>query len=131
MSDIRSLADKIRHELKSKDQPEKAPTAEKAAAQENQEGAERNKGKSAKKGKTDPHEKQAAEFFAAIETFKPEYTEKSMIRLDAKTINLLKRIKLAKNIDMNRFIVYSLHRYIEQHPWLAAHIQETIKNTEL
>ncbi|MFD2966259.1 hypothetical protein [Sphingobacterium bambusae] len=125
MRNIRSLADQLRDELKAKEQPEKEITKEIS------EGAEASKPKVAKKVKADPHEKQAEAFFKAIEDFKPEYSEKSMIRLDARTVNLLKRIKLAKNIDMNRFIVYSLHRYLEQHPWLAEHIQETIKNTEL
>ncbi len=125
MDNIRSLADQIRHELKGKE------NTGKPIENNTQEGSERSKGKSSKKPKATSHDKLAAEFFAAIEAFKPEYTEKSMIRLDARTVALLKRIKLAKNIDMNRFIVYSLHRYIEQHPWLAEHIQETIKNTEL
>ncbi len=125
MRNIRSLADQIRDELKAKDQPEKEITKKVV------EEAEAGKPKASRKVRADPHEKQAAAFFQAIDEFKPEYSEKSMIRLDARTVNLLKRIKLAKNIDMNRFIVYSLHRYLEQHPWLAEHIQETIKNTEL
>ncbi|MFD2968817.1 hypothetical protein [Sphingobacterium bambusae] len=125
MRNIRSLADQIRDELKGKEQPEKEITKKVS------EEAEASKPKSSRKVKADPHEEQAAAFFQAIEDFKPKYSEKSMIRLDARTINLLKRIKLTKNIDMNRFIVYSLHRYLEQHPWLAEHIQETIKNTEL
>ncbi|WGQ08973.1 hypothetical protein QG516_20890 [Pedobacter gandavensis] len=74
---------------------------------------------------------QAAVFFAGLEAFRLNGTEKSLIRLDSKTMNLLKRIKLAKGIDMNRFIVYSLHQYLDQHPWIAAHIQETLKNSEL
>lgn len=73
----------------------------------------------------------AAVFFAGLEAFRLNGTEKSLIRLDSKTMNLLKRIKLAKGIDMNKFIVYSLHQYLDQHPWIAAHIQETLKNSEL
>lgn len=73
----------------------------------------------------------AAVFFAGLEAFRLNGTEKSLIRLDSKTMNLLKRIKLAKGIDMNKFIVYSLHQYLDQHLWIAAHIQETLKNSEL
>ena len=54
-----------------------------------------------------------------------------MIRVDARTLHLLKRMKLTKGIDMNRFIVYALHQYMSQHPWLAKHIQEKLKNSDI
>jgi hypothetical protein len=46
-------------------------------------------------------------------------------------MNLLKHMKLATGVDMNRFIVYALHQYLGQHPWLPKHIQEILKNSEL
>lgn len=125
MNEIKSLADQLREKLRSSEaesplqkvqkQPPKPPIMEKPK----------------KPPKKTVDEGKADAFFQALESFRLEGTEKSLIRVDSRTMNLLKRIKLAKGIDMNRFIVYSLHQYLGQHPWLADHIQETLKNTEL
>jgi len=125
MLEIKSLADQLREKLRSGDN-------------ENDTSEKENKtitkvvANSPKKNKLITPDKQKVDaFFKAIEEFKLESTEKSMIRVDARTINLLKRMKLAKGIDMNRFIVYALHQYISQHPWLTKHIQEILKNSDL
>ncbi|SDF11780.1 hypothetical protein SAMN05216464_11321 [Mucilaginibacter pineti] len=125
MSGIKSLADELREKIRSEtagktpppDQAKDPPAAGRKAGRKSVPGG--------------IAEEQATKFFNAIESFSYNGTEKSLIRVDTKTMNLLKRIKLAKGIDMNRFIVYSLHHLISQHPWLAAHIQETLKNTDL
>jgi len=121
MLEIKTLADQLREELRSVDDVSKKK--------------EQSSPKSANTRKTNkelsPDQHKVEEFFKAIQEFKLETTEKSMIRIDARTINLLKRMKLAKGIDMNRFIVYSLHQYLNQHPWLPKHIQEILKNPDL
>lgn len=125
MLEIKSLADQIREKLRAVD---------------SENCSSENEGKMIINEETSPPKKNihlAVEqhkvdaFFKAIEEFKLETTEKSMIRVDARTINLLKRMKLAKGIDMNRFIVYALHQYISQYPWLPKHIQEILKNSDL
>ena len=125
MNEIKTLADQLREKIRSGESdgilPEKkSPLTESIPLT-----------KPKKPPKPVISDTQAIAFFTALEAFRLEGTEKSLIRLDSKTMNLLKRIKLAKGIDMNRFIVYSLHQYIAQHPWLSAYIQETLKNSEL
>lgn len=124
MSEIKSLADQLREQLrKGEKQNNSPPQKEKDPS---------NPVKTPKKPpKSFADEAKAIAFFQSIDEFRIEGTEKSLIRVDKRTMNLLKRIKLAKGVDMNRFIVYALHQYIAQHPWLPGHIQETLKNTEL
>lgn len=123
MLEIKTLADQLRDQLRAdlKDEgtsiEDKINKKESTAVRKNAVGA------------VEPQKADA--FFKAIEEFKLETSEKSMIRVDSRTINLLKRMKLAKGIDMNRFIVFALHQYINQHPWLPKHIQEIIKNSDI
>lgn len=122
MTEIKSLADRLRNELRSGETertPQEAKNKESTPAP----------GKKQKKLSSD--ELKADLFFDAILSFQVETTEKSLIRVDKKTMNLLKRIKLTKGVDMNRFIVYCVHQYISQHPWLANYINEILKNTAL
>ncbi|MGJ1363221.1 hypothetical protein ACR79B_14425 [Sphingobacterium spiritivorum] len=120
MNEIKSLADQLREKLRT---GEKGNLGEQAPVPAPSKGRKSPKKLSADSGK-------AEAFFRAIDAFKLEGTEKSLIRVDRRTMHLLKRIKLAKGIDMNRFIVFALHQYLGQHPWLPEHIQETLKNSE-
>lgn len=122
MNEIKSLADRLRNELRS------GETENKTQEPKNKE-SQPAPGK--KQNKSSSDELKADQFFEAILSFQVETTEKSLIRVDKKTMNLLKRIKLTKGVDMNRFIVYCVHQYIAQHPWLANYINETLKNTAL
>lgn len=124
MNQIKSLADQLREKLRT---GETANSEGQAPGQPATPAPARPK----RSPKTETDQKKADAFFASIEAFRPELTEKSMIRVDARTLHLLKRMKLAKGIDMNRFIVYALHQYLCQHPWLPEHIQETLKNSAL
>ncbi|MGO3108117.1 hypothetical protein [Sphingobacterium sp. JB170] len=124
MNEIKSLADQLREKLRTGEMDKSPPPAkEKKITDPPAAGVPKKPPKV-----SDRHQKADA-FFAAIEAFRPELSEKSMIRVDARTLHLLKRMKLAKGVDMNRFIVYALHQYLGQHPWLAEHIQETLKNS--
>ncbi|KQB99870.1 hypothetical protein [Pedobacter sp. Hv1] len=58
-------------------------------------------------------------------------TEKLLIRLDDRTVFLLKQLKIAGSIDMNKLIAYSLQHFLSQHPELIQYIKENIKNIEL
>lgn len=120
MLEIKSLANQLRESLRATETEENQ--------MDKQEDVKVNL---KKKAQRETEEHIINTFFKAIDDFKLEATEKSMIRVDSRTINLLKRMKLAKGIDMNRFIVYALHQYISQHPWLAKHIQETLKNSDV
>lgn len=125
MNEIKSLADQLRERMRTGETEIKAspPAKEKSVGPASD-------ARPKKPPKTPATGQKAEAFFRDIEAFKIEVTEKSMIRVDARTVNLLKRIKLVKGIDMNRFIVYALHQYLSQHPWLPGHIQETLKKSE-
>ncbi|MGJ1261106.1 hypothetical protein [Sphingobacterium spiritivorum] len=119
MNQIKSLADQLREKLR---------TGETANSEAQAPAKPTAPIRPKKPPKTATDQKKTDAFFASIEAFRPELTEKSMIRVDARTLHLLKRMKLAKGVDMNRFIVYALHQYLGQHPWLPEHIQEILKN---
>lgn len=57
--------------------------------------------------------------------------EKLLIRLDLRSANLLKQLKLARGIDMNRFIAFSLQSFLADNLWLTTYIKETLKNTNI
>ncbi len=123
MLEIKTLADQLRDQLRA-DLKDEALASEDKNNKKESTAVKKNVGVSVERQKADA-------FFKAIEEFKLETSEKSMIRVDSRTINLLKRMKLAKGIDMNRFIVFALHQYINQNPWLPKHIQEIIKNSDI
>src|SRR5690606_37246229 len=95
MNQIKSLADQLREKLRT------GETANSPDAVAQPLPKEPSRPKKPPKQGIDP--KKADAFFAAIEAFRPELTEKSMIRVDARTLQLLRRMKLAKGVDMNRF----------------------------
>lgn len=121
MNEIRTFADQLRDQLKTCENDSKK-TKSHNRTYDNTPRKVRSKSSS---------ERKADDFFKEIRDFKIEITQKSMIRMDDKTMNLLKHIKLCKDIDMNKFIVYCLHKYLDQHPWLSEHIRETLKNITL
>lgn len=125
MNEIKSLADQLREKLRTGETDQSLPPAK-----ENQITDPPAVANPEKPPEISAEERKVEAFFRAIDDFKLEGTEKSLIRVDRRTMSLLRRIKLAKGVDMNRFIVYALHRCISQHPWLPKHIQETLKNSE-
>lgn len=123
MTGIRSLADELREKIRSQDtEITAAPPDPKT---------QKTTGAVKRSPISKTGEKEIAAFFTAIEAYQLNGTEKMLIRLDTRTTNLLKQLKLAKGIDMNKFIAYSLQAFLEQHPWLSPYIKETLKNTDL
>ncbi|MES2446617.1 MAG: hypothetical protein V4546_05510 [Bacteroidota bacterium] len=121
MTGIRSLADELREKIRSQDtESTAAPPAPKTE-----------KPSGAKKPASPKTSEDIIVFFTAIEAYQLSGSEKMLIRLDTRTTNLLKQLKLAKGIDMNKFIAFSLQTFLEQHPWLSPYIKETLKNTDL
>ncbi|MEI2273590.1 hypothetical protein OHD16_15685 [Sphingobacterium sp. ML3W] len=121
MKEIKSLANKLRDQLRTGEaDPKNLPKIKRDPP-----GPDKSQ-----KQLPLPSQVNAATFFNGILNFQVELTEKSLIRVDKRTLNLLKRIKLTHGVDMNRFIVYALHQYLSQHPWLSDYINQTLKNTE-
>lgn len=122
MSDIKSLADELREKIRSQDK--KNPVTPERVQEKSPENATRHASLKA----TD---KQISTLFNALDAYELCGSDKMLIRLNTRTTNLLKQLKLAKGIDMNKFIAYSLQNFLEQHPWLSSYIKETLKNTDL
>ncbi|RZJ92350.1 MAG: hypothetical protein EOO20_02095 [Chryseobacterium sp.] len=51
-------------------------------------------------------------------------------RLDARTVALLGRLKLASGLDMNRVIAFSIVYLFERHPEIKSFIKESLENFE-
>jgi hypothetical protein len=69
--------------------------------------------------------------FESILAYELAGKEKLLIRLDDRTVFLLKQLKVAKAIDMNKLIAYSLQDFLRQHPELIQYIKENLKTIEL
>ncbi len=119
MTGIKSLADELREKIRSQDIEN--------AVSPKENPPEKTKNPSPLKA-TD---KEITSLFNALDAYELCGSDKMLIRLDTRTTNLLKQLKLAKGIDMNKFIAYSLQIFLEQHPWLSSYIKETLKNTDL
>jgi len=76
-------------------------------------------------------EAQVSKFFQQIESFNYSGQQKSMIRVDARTMKLLRHLKLVRGIEMNKVIVFALHQLLARHPWLVSYIQDSLKDPDL
>lgn len=114
MNQIKSLADELREKIKKDGNPE----------QVNKETAPQLKNDKAGKKSID-------KLFDDILASEPLGNEKLLIRLNDKTIFLLKQLKIAKSIDMNKFIAYSLQDFLNRHPEIILYVKQNIKTIEL
>lgn len=132
---IKSLADQIREQIRNETagttESAQLPDTDPGSSELEQDNKKKKKSGTIKAVSSVHTDAEILLFFSALDNFTYKGSQKSLIRVDTKTMNLLKRLKLAKGIDMNKFIVYSLHWFISQHPWLPSHIQETLKNSDI
>lgn len=115
MSGIKSLADELRDSIRKDKQSgvmDATPIADKG---------------NAKKKTVEPLE----HLFEKILSHELTGREKLLIRLDDRTVFLLKQLKVAKGIDMNKIISYSLHAFLKEHPGLTRYIKEHLKILDL
>jgi hypothetical protein len=120
MTGIKSLADELRETIK-KDAAGPSDPAKTQPVKRNAQS------KPAKKAADAPLEN----LFESILAFELNGNEKLLIRLDDRTVFLLKQLKVAKAIDMNKLIAYSLQDFLRQHPELIQYVKENIKTIEL
>lgn len=115
MSGIKSLADELRDSMRKGKPPlpNEIPPAEPP--------------KDTPKKKTETLER----LFESIQNHELIGRERLLIRLDDKTLFLLKQLKVAKGIDMNKIIAYSLHLFLKTHPEISRYIKEHIKTLDL
>lgn len=121
MSGIKTLADELRERIKNDVKPE--PSGHSGPSV----------GRKAKQKMVRPKALHPSleELFGAILAYDLNGREKLLIRLDDRTIFLLKQLKIAKSIDMNKLIAFSLQYFLDQHPELIQYIKENIKTIEL
>ncbi|MDX3917001.1 MAG: hypothetical protein QHC79_25895 [Pseudosphingobacterium sp.] len=120
MKKIQSLADELREHIRAK---EKQPDAPPAEGQKNTAATEKRKAGSISSATEDLIKK--------ISEHRIEGKEKLLIRLDNRTVFLLKQLKIASDIDMIQLISFALQDFIDKNPGLTEHIKKSLKSFEL
>lgn len=131
MTAIRSLADELREKMRQEASGELHE--DNPAEQEVKKPDKERKGTRGKAGKP-PHENAFASLeilFTRISAFELTGNEKLLIRLDNRTVFLLKQLKIAKNIDMNKLIAYSVDTFFKERPELIEFIKSTLQTIDL
>lgn len=121
MNEIKTLADELRETIK-KDGNSKSASQSKALSAKREKPSAKN---------TIPIDPPVEKLFETMLSYELTGKEKLLIRLDDRTVFLLKQLKIAKSIDMNKLIAYSLQYFLHQHPELIQYIKENIKTIEL
>lgn len=130
MTAIRSMADELREKMrqvKSAAENTTPPESSPADGKENRTPAKK------KAGKPPPAEQAGLleTLFNELTAYELNGNEKLLIRLDNRTVFLLKQLKVAKGIDMNKLIAYSLDTFLKERPELINYIKATLQNIEL
>lgn len=117
MNQIKSLADQLKSRLEEQkripSKPLEISTNEKSTKQ-----------KIGKKATIDTEG--IAKFIESLQGFPMDGQEKILIRIDKRSMNILRAFKVATNVDMTRMIVFSLHQFLKSHPWLSEYISQTL-----
>jgi len=129
MTKIRSLADELREKMRQQPGNEE-PETEK---QSQPNADKQNKAVKKRAGKPPP-EKPSTELenlFAELTAYELTGNEKLLIRLDGRTVFMLKQLKVTKSIDMNKLIAYSLDSFFKERPELINYIKASLQTIEL
>jgi len=129
MTAIRSMADELREKMRQQGSGTDeaiAPSKSEAEVQ-----AEQRPGKK-KQGKPPPQQTAELEtLFSELTAYELSGNEKLLIRLDSRTVFLLKQLKVTKGVDMNKLIAYSLEAFFKERPQLVNYIKATLQTIEL
>jgi hypothetical protein len=127
MTAIRSLADELREKMRQQPGAEKSEPAKQTQATIYDKPIKKKAGKP-------PPEKPPTEletFFAELIAYELTGNEKLLIRLDGRTVFMLKQLKVTKGIDMNKLIAYSLETFFKERPELINYIKSSLQTIEL
>lgn len=130
MTAIRSLADELREKMR-RQSPEEPAAGPESPAVDN-DGPDKKPGR--KKAGKPPPDKVPAEIeilFGELNTYKLTGDEKLLIRLESRTVFMLKQLKIAKGVDMNKLIAYSLDAFFRERPELINYIKASLQNIQL
>jgi hypothetical protein len=130
MTTIRSLADELREKMRQNasgpEQIEPEPPPETKAADPQKGGR--------KKAGTPPPGQAGLELetlFAELAAYELIGNEKLLIRLDGRTCFLLKQLKIAKGVDMNKLIAFAVDAFFKERPELISYIKTSLQTIEL
>ncbi|WP_158826951.1 hypothetical protein [Mucilaginibacter lacusdianchii] len=129
MTAIRSMADELREKMR------QLPATENSEPIPNDlvSGEPASKPVKKKAGKPPPEKPpaQMEALLAELTNYELTGNEKLLIRLDNRTVFLLKQLKVAKGIDMNKLIAYSLDIFFKERPELITYIKATLQTIDL
>ena len=130
MTAIRSLADELREKMR-----QQVPGTENHDPKSLDQANTVNDQKPIKKkaGKPPPEKKshELEMLLAQLTAFELTGNEKLLIRLDGRTVFMLKQLKVTKGIDMNKLIAYSLEAFFKERPELINYIKASLQTIEL
>lgn len=129
MTKIRSLADELREKMRQQPGIEESETEK-----QSQPNADKQDKPVKKKAGKPPPEKPSTELenlFAELTAYELTGNEKLLIRLDGRTVFMLKQLKVTKSIDMNKLIAYSLDSFFKERPELINYIKASLQTIEL
>jgi hypothetical protein len=129
MTAIRSLADELREKMR-----QQVPENENDQEPLNQAKESSGQKITKKKAGKPPPEKQSPELatlLAHLTSYELTGNEKLLIRLDSRTVFMLKQLKVTNGIDMNKLIAYSLETFFKERPELINYIKSSLQTIEL
>jgi hypothetical protein len=129
MTAIRTLADELREKMRQQPGTEKP-----GMKKESHPNANSHEKLVKKKAGKPPPEKPSAKLetlFAELTAYELSGNEKLLIRLDGRTVFMLKQLKVTKGIDMNKLIAYSLETFFKERPELINYIKASLQTIEL
>lgn len=128
MTAIRSLADELREKMRQQSPETEIPQPSKPPKDNDDQ-----KIVTKKAGKPPPEKQlQGLEtLLAELADYELTGNEKLLIRLDGRTVFMLKQLKVTKGIDMNKLIAYSLDTFFKERPELINYIKASLQTIEL
>lgn len=113
MTGIKSMADQLRESMKT--------------------GSNQDVGKKTvqEKKKVSKVPREVSGLIAEIKKFELTGDDKLLVRLDQRTLFMMKQLKISDGIDMNRLIAYGIQQFFSSNPQLIKYIKENIKTIDL
>jgi hypothetical protein len=131
MTAIRSLADELREKMRQEASGETGNAAVLTDSPEKEKPIQQPVKKKAGKPPPEKGLPSLDVLFEQLTAFELTGNEKLLIRLDNRTVFLLKQLKIAKSIDMNKLIAYSIQAFFEARPELIDYIKTSLQTIEL
>jgi hypothetical protein len=130
MTAIRSLADELREKMRQQNNETENGQPEASPLEQDRTSPQPPKKKA---GKPPPAKASSTLENLLTELFEYELTgnEKLLIRLESRTVFMLKQLKVTKGIDMNKLIAYSLDVFFKERPELINYIKTSLQTIEL